>query len=79
MPPYIVGGTSHFRARFLQGLLTLPGGWRCERKSGQTKPSLKAVAAPLPRASRRSDKYGPIVAAARRDGADFSHFFVYRR
>ena len=52
------------------------GGWRCERKSGQTKPGLKAVAGPP---SRARMKYGPIVAATLRTGANFPHFGVDRR
>ena len=66
------------------------GGWRCERKSGQTrgprgqafvrgvetKPSPKAVAGPL---SWTRMKYGPIFAATLRAGANFPHFVVPRR
>ena len=52
------------------------GGWRCERKSGQTKPSPKAVAGPP---SRARMKYGRIFAATRRAGANFPDFVVDRR
>src|ERR1035438_8559283 len=41
-----------------------PGGWRCQRKSGQTKPSPKAVAGPP---SRARMTYGPICSTTRRD------------
>ncbi len=49
---------------------------RCERKSRQTRPSPKAVVAPL---SRARTKNGAICAATRRAGANFPHFFVARR
>ncbi len=48
---------------------------RCERKSRQTRPSPKAVVAPL---SRVRTKFGAICVATRRAGANSPHFFVAR-
>ena len=55
---------------------TTSGGWRCARKSTQTRRSPQGLVAP---STRATTKYGRIFAATRRDGANFPHFFVTRR
>ena len=49
---------------------------RCARNSAQTRRSPQGLVIP---SSRATTKFGRNFAATRRDGANFSHFFVTRR